>query len=72
MKNRVIVNNRVIVEMAFISGVTPNLIIEYTFKGNVVDPTPEVKKAIIKSSQEIVNAKSAPAITPGIIKGRVI
>ena len=61
-----------IVETALISGVTPSLTIEYIFIGRVVDPGPEVKLAITKSSRDKVNDKSHPATTAGRIMGRVI
>ena len=62
------------VDKAFISGVTPNLIIEYINIGRVVelDPAPEVKNAIINSSTDKVEANKQPANTPGNIKGKVI
>mgnify|MGYP006974660845 CR=1 FL=1 len=43
-------------ESAFITGETPNLIIEYTYNGKVVLPGPETKKVITKSSKDIVIA----------------
>ncbi len=44
---------------------------EYTASGSVVDPTPETKKVVTKSSNDSVNASSAPASTPGISSGSV-
>ena len=61
-----------IVETAFISGVTPSLTIEYIFIGRVVDPGPEVKLAITRSSSDRVKDKSQPETTAGRIIGRVI
>ncbi len=61
-----------IVETAFISGVTPSLTIEYIFIGSVVEPGPEAKLAITKSSRDRVNDNSHPETTAGIIIGRVI
>ena len=61
-----------IVETAFISGVTPSLTIEYIFIGRVVDPGPEVKLAITRSSSDRVKDKSHPEITAGRIIGSVI
>ena len=61
-----------IVETAFISGVTPSLTIEYIFIGRVVDPGPEVKLAITRSSCDRVKDKSQPEITAGRIIGSVI
>ena len=56
-----------IVETAFISGVTPSLTIEYIFIGRVVEPGPEVKLAITRSSSDRVKDKSQPEITAGRI-----
>ena len=61
-----------IVETAFISGVTPSLTIEYIFIGRVVDPGPDVKLAMTKSSSDKVKDSNQPAITAGRIIGRVI
>ena len=61
-----------IVDTALISGVTPSLTIEYIFIGSVVDPGPEVKLAITKSSSDIVNDNSQPEITAGNMIGSVI
>ena len=61
-----------IVETAFISGVTPSRTIEYIFIGRVVDPGPEVKLAITRSSSDRVKDKSQPEITAGRIIGSVI
>ena len=61
-----------IVETALISGVTPSLTIEYIFIGRVVDPGPEVKLAITRSSSDRVKDKSQPEITAGRIIGSVI
>lgn len=62
------------VDNALISGVTPNLIIEYINIGRVVDedPAPEVKKAMMNSSKDSVKDNKEPAITPGNIIGKVI
>ena len=50
------------VDKAFISGVTPNLIIEYINIGRVVElePAPEVKNAIMNSSTDNVKASRQP------------
>ena len=61
-----------IVETAFISGVTPSRTIEYIFIGRVVDPGPDVKLAITRSSSDRVKDKSQPEITAGRIIGSVI
>ena len=58
-----------IVDAAFTSGVTENRTIEYTFTGKVTVSGPEVKKVMTKSSSERVNARSAPATSPGSIHG---
>ena len=62
------------VDKAFISGVTPNLIIEYINIGRVVElePAPEVKNAIMNSATDNVKASRQPAKTPGNINGNVI
>ena len=61
-----------IVETALISGVTPSLTIEYIFIGSVVEPGPEVKLAMTRSSSDMVNDNSQPATTAGNIIGNVI
>ena len=50
----------------------PVFIIEYTLTGNVVVPTPEVKKDTIKSSQDNVKAIKKAAIIPGLTVGITI
>lgn len=52
-------------EIALITGETPNLIIEYMCKGKVLEPGPETKKVITKSSRESVIDIRNPAIIPG-------
>ena len=61
-------------DKALISGVTPNRIIEYINIGKVVedDPAPAVKNAMINSSKDSVNDNKQPAITPGVIIGKII
>ena len=59
------------VEAALTSGVTEKRTMEYIFIGNVVEPGPEVKKVMTKSSSDKVNASSAPAIMPGFKYGNV-
>ena len=61
-----------IVETALISGVTPSLTIEYIFIGSVVEPGPEVKLAITRSSSDIVNDNNQPETIAGSIIGKVI
>jgi len=51
---------RIIVLRALIAGDIPNFNIEYILRGRVVLPTPEVKKAMMKSSKLKVNARSMP------------
>jgi hypothetical protein len=55
------------VEAAFTSGVTLNRTIEKILMGNVVEPGPDVKKVITKSSRDSVRARRAPATMPGTI-----
>tara|TARA_A100001015_G_scaffold317492_1_gene434605 strand:- start:300 stop:518 length:219 start_codon:yes stop_codon:yes gene_type:complete len=60
------------VETAFISGVIPNLTIEYIFTGNVTLFGPEVKKVTTKSSSDNVNANKKDAIIAGFRNGIII
>ncbi len=60
------------VDTALISGVIPNLTIEYIFTGNVTLLGPDVKKVTTKSSKESVNANKKDAIIAGLIKGKMI
>lgn len=41
------------------------------YNGNVVDPGPDTKKLITKSSIDNVNVNNAAEITPGAIAGNV-
>ena len=49
-----------IAESAFTSGVTADLSIPYTLIGSVVEPTPAVKKLMMKSSSDNVKPSAAP------------
>src|SRR5215211_8530370 len=69
---RTIVEISTTVESALMVGETPNRIIEYIFNGSVLDPTPATKNVMTKSSKESVNARRAPAMTPGRMSGSVI
>ena len=60
------------VDTALISGVIPNLTIEYIFTGNVTLLGPDVKKVTTKSSKESVNANKNDAMIAGLIKGKMI
>jgi hypothetical protein len=60
------------VAMALISGVTPRRTDENIFIGSVVDPGPEAKLAITRSSSDRVKLSSHPAATAGAISGRVM
>src|SRR5712691_9628614 len=60
-----------IADSAFTSGVTADLSIPYTLIGSVVEPTPAVKKLMMKSSNESVNAISSAPMMPGISSGNV-
>ena len=60
------------VETAFISGVIPNLTIEYIFTGNVTLFGTEVKKVTTKSSSDNVNANKKDAIIAGFRNGIII
>ena len=59
-------------DRALTSGVTPIRIMEKTRTGRVVDPGPETKKVMTKSSMDSVKARRAPPRIPGMIKGKVI
>src|SRR2546426_3921446 len=60
-----------IADSAFTSGVTADLSIPYTLIGSVVEPTPAVKKLMMKSSSESVNAISSAPMMPGTSSGSV-
>ena len=57
---------------AFIFGDMPNRTEEKTAIGKVVDPGPDTKLEITKSSKESVKARSQPVISAGVIKGMVM
>ena len=59
------------VEIALISGETPNRTFENIRTGNVVEPGPAIKKVITKSSNDNVKANKAPETIPGANNGRV-
>jgi hypothetical protein len=61
-----------IVETAFISGVIPNLTIEYILTGKVTLFGPDVKNVTTKSSSDNVNANKKEAIIAGLRKGKTI
>ena len=61
-----------IVETAFISGVIPNLTIEYILTGKVTLFGPDVKNVTTKSSSDNVNASKKEAIIAGLRKGKTI
>lgn len=58
-------------EIAFITGEIPNLIIENICNGNVVAFGPATKKVMTKSSIESVNAMKKAAIIPGMAIGTI-
>ena len=60
------------VASALISGDSPRRTIENTTIGNVLDPGPETKLEITRSSNDIVKASSQPLINAGAINGNVI
>ena len=66
------VTTKTMVDSALISGLTPTFIIEYTLTGSVVDEAPDIKKLIITSSNDIINASAAPEIIPGSNSGTVM
>src|SRR5690606_27733198 len=59
------------VDSALILGLTPNLTMENTCRGRVVEPGPAVKNVMMKSSIDTVRARRAPAATPGSTSGSV-
>ena len=58
-----------ITDKELITGETPKRIIEYTYHGNLVEPGPETKNVITKSSRDIVIAIKNPERMPGKIAG---
>src|SRR5580698_6372706 len=62
----------VIVASTLISGLTPSRTFENTTIGSVLDPGPEVKLEITRSSQESVNARSHPERMAGKMIGSVM
>lgn len=59
----------IMVESELMVVIVPRRIVPSTYMGRVSKPRPEVKKVIIKSSMDSVNASSAAAMMPGSIKG---
>ena len=59
-------------DKALTSGLKPKRTLENTTIGNVFAPGPVVKLATTRSSKEMVNANSQPAIIDGNIIGKVI
>jgi len=72
MKTPKLTKKIMMVASAFIFGLTPRRTLENTFIGNVVDPGPETKLAITKSSKDKVKPKSHAANRAGAMMGRVI
>lgn len=64
-----IVPRIIIKESAFITGEIPYLTIEKTYKGKVVEPGPDTKKVITKSSRDMVTDIIKPEIIPGMMAG---
>ena len=60
------------VASALISGLTPSRTLEKITIGSVVEPGPETKLAITRSSSDSVNASSQPETSAGAMIGRVI
>src|SRR5208283_468798 len=60
------------VASTLISGLTPRRTLEKTTIGKVLDPGPEVKLEITRSSQESVNASSQPERIAGKMIGSVM
>lgn len=70
----IIVNDktRIIVDIAFISGVKPNLMDEYISMGKVVVPVGIRKYDNTKLSKETIKAMKPPANIAGDIIGKII
>ena len=66
------VPSKMSVDNAFTSGDTPDFIISHTFSGYVTLPGPFVKKLMITSSMDRVNANIAPLMIPGSSIGSVM
>src|SRR5580698_8915113 len=62
----------VIVASTLISGLTPSRTFENTTMGSVLEPGPDVKLEITRSSQDSVNASSHPERMAGKMMGSVI
>lgn len=58
-------------ESALITGDTPKRIIEYTYSGSVVEPGPDTKKVMTKSSSDMVTAIKNPDKIPGKMAGTI-
>ena len=62
---------RIITAAALMIGETPKRSDEKIRSGSVVEPAPETKNDVMKSSKENVNASSPPASTAGASAGSV-
>ena len=72
MKIPMLTNAMIMVANAFILGLTPRRTLEKTLIGKVVEPGPETKLAITKSSNDNVKPKSHEAVSAGKMMSRVI
>ena len=72
MKIPMLTNAMIMVANAFILGLTPRRTLEKTLIGKVVEPGPETKLPITKSSNDNVKPKSHEAVSAGKMMGRVI
>ena len=68
----IMLNATMKVEMALISGVMPMRTFDQMSSGSVVICGPEVKKVVMKSSNDSVKASSDAARMPGAMTGRVM
>ena len=64
--------NTMIDASALISGLTPSRTFEKITIGSVLEPGPDTKLAITRSSSEMVKASSQPETSAGAMIGKVI
>ena len=71
MKAIVIVPKIITKESALMTGEIPYRTIEKTYRGSVVDPGPETKNVMTKSSRDMVIDIMKPERIPGMIAGTI-
>ena len=67
----VVASNTMIVAKALILGLNPKRTLEYTTIGKVVEPGPDTKLAMTRSSKDKVKANNQPETKAGAIMGKV-